>query len=74
MKVTQSVTPTSVRIVVVSSHNDLYVAKLSTEQLEKIIDDISLVWRRGKRSTHVVEDTEKETENGNSQQQASPER
>jgi hypothetical protein len=46
MEVVQKITPTSIRVVVVSSLNQMYVARLSQEQLETVITQFGLVWKR----------------------------
>jgi hypothetical protein len=68
MEVTQRITPASIRIVVTSTKNDLYVAQLTVDQLEKAIQDFDLIWKRPRGNLKPLRDTEeKESDNASSQ-------
>lgn len=66
MEVTQAVTVAYVRVVVTSTHNDLYTARLTETQLEEISERYGLVFKRprGKSVIREIEQIEeKEREN-----------
>ena len=66
MEVVQKVYPTLIRVVVISSHNDLYTAQITEAQLEEIMGRYELVFKRPRGKTVLREiDPEEEKENDN---------
>jgi hypothetical protein len=69
MQVTQKITPALIRVVVTSTHNDLYTARITEAQLIEIISRYELVFKRPRGKTNLREiDTE---ENQNASTKAS---
>jgi hypothetical protein len=71
MQVTQKVTPALIRVVVTSTHNDLYTARITEAQLIEIISRYELVFKRPRGKTNLREIDTEENENANTEASSS---
>jgi hypothetical protein len=73
MEVTQRVTPVSMRVVVTTADNSIFVAQLTDRQLEEINERYHLSYKRprGPRPYHYIESAEKENSDASTQTESS---